>query len=269
MSEHDPLLFVVARPAGLNVSGVHDAAHAPVSPALRVEYEGAHARWLAKIAAKPGAFDGHRAVLQHYVHRGEHLALQTNYRTYTQGRALKDAWVQANPQGLAEPPAQPDVGASWGLSLLTLVFLPFGHVLCAQRSPKLMVNPGMWTVAQTEVVEPSDISAGDMSALLRRITEEEMPCLAGLGSHRYIGLGVRAASYTWQLVSVLDLRTASTPVLHALGYLAPDDETAAWCAWPLSEEANRNTWRLPPNLSPRGLPGPVDLELALQIAALL
>lgn len=270
MPHADPLFFVVDCPQGVHVRGVHDSAPAPVYERLQAGYAAAHAQWLAKIASKSGAFDGHRAVLQAFSHEAGILSLETAYRSYAQGRALHDAWSQEFSRGLTSPPAGVEIGASWGMALVTLILLPYDHVLCAQRSPSLLVNPGVWTAAHTEVIEPGDIDERDMAPLLHRLRDEELPCLAGLGTHKFVGLGVRASSYTWQLVAVLDLRKASFPILQALSLLKSDVETAAWCAWPLSQAAKVCSAKLPANLSTRlVLEPPMDVELAQAVAAKL
>jgi hypothetical protein len=265
MKSSDLFKFNVFEPLGLTISGDHSSDPAPLRADMLEAFQVFHARWKQKVFSKPGGFDGDRAVLQEFQQTGRHIHVRTAYRTYSEGRALHDTWVAAQEQTPAPvQPAgpQPDAGLSWGFSLASLVLLPYNHVLCAQRSLNLLVNPGAWAVVQTEVIEPGDISSPDMQSLLERLTSEEMPSLVGHGTHRYVGLGTRETSYTWHLVGLLDLREASVGLMDALGKLQPDAETAAWSAIPLSEEAALDTHKFPANLVKGPAQPAKDLELA-------
>lgn len=162
----------------------------------------------------------------------------------------------------------PDKGVSWGLSLLTFVLLPFGHLLCAQRSPALMVAPGEWKASFTEVIEPADITEGSLQPLLDRLVEEELPTLQGLGPHRFVGLGVREDTYTWQLVSTVDLRKPTIELYHALEGLLPDPETSAWSVCAAGPNSANRGWFPASTLSGQAVQcGDIDIGLSI-IAAL-
>lgn len=230
MTSSDSLKLTFLHLDGLTVSGTFNPGTAPVASMLQPSFETARQKWLQKIASNPKSFNGHRAVLTGFDVVERRLELQTAYRTYADGRALNDALRDARTAGLdvaSDKLERPCAELSWGFSLLTAVLLPGNQLLCNQRSHSLAVNPGKWTPYFTEIIEPSDIDGRDMQGLLDRLVAEETPALKGLGLHRYVGIGVRPLSYTWQLFSVLDLRDAAG-VLQALEALAPDQETTAW-----------------------------------------
>jgi hypothetical protein len=162
---------------------------------------------------------------------GNSLSVSTAYRSYTEGRALHDVLLQAREAGeLSDADFSadnPDVTLSWSFVLACVVLLPGGLFLCGQRGSNLAVHPGEWTCMQTEIIEPSDVLMGGMDRLLTRLVEEEMPCLVGKGSHKYVGLGRWGDTGGWALVSVLDLRD-EPDLEHLLPQLAPDAETQSW-----------------------------------------
>lgn len=234
----DALRFVAFNPAGLCVKGTHDPDGVGVLPQLVEDFSSRHAQWLEKIQARPGGFDGKRAVLLSFKVAGNSLQAHTGFRSYTQGRALHDAIRAArDTQELVLDPSdflRPRPGLSWGASLATFVLLPHEHVLCVKRARGVAVAPGEWQANFTEMLEPSDINRKSMDKLLDRLVAKELPPLTGLGVHKYVGLGVTAASYTWQLVSVIDMRRAQMEqVVGALNSLAPSSESDAWGVHPL------------------------------------
>lgn len=230
-SPSDALNIVSFNPRGFEVSGRHDTRTAPRDPAYDALFALNQARWLQKIADNPQSFNGHRAVLTSHETTGHKLHLNTQYRTYADGRALKDTLQEAlgasSSNVLQAVHPQPNTEWSWGFSLLVFVMLPGGGVLANQRSLSMLASPGAWSSGFTEIIEPQDIQPDGMQELLTRLISEELPCLQGLGVAKFVGLGVRPASYTWQLLAVLDLRTVPG-VKHALSALTPDQETAAW-----------------------------------------
>lgn len=238
----DTLRFVAFNPRGMQVRGTHDPESMPVAEQLQQDCSRRQEEWRSKILARPGGFDGHRAPVLSFRATADTLQVHTGYRTYTQSRALRDALDAARgSQDLVLSPndlLRPRAGLSWGASLATFVLLPHEHVLCAHRAEPLATDPGIWTCCSTEILEPTDLDRRNMDKLLARLVSEELPSLGGLGQHRFVGLGVRPLSYTWQLVSVLDLRPVPleqlVPVLSAM---QPDTETAGWAVLPLQSIA--------------------------------
>ena len=275
MTPSDPLCFVLLDPAGISVRGIHNPEALDVHPDLATGFAGRHAAWQEGVASSPGGYDGDRAVLVSFRRTEEGLTLRTAYRSYTQGRALRDTLKAAREAGTFVPHpslfTRPNPMLSWGLSLSTYVLLPRNHMLCAQRSLSLAVAPGLWTASMSEVVEPSDINRTDMSPLLERLRREELPALAGLGTMKFVGLAVRKGDYVWQLVSVLDLRNVEPAALTAaLATLLPDAETAAWAAYPLEPDADELRGDLFPEhmACPEGMV-PADLATVQFLARLL
>ncbi len=231
------LRFLAFDARGLSVSARHECATAPVDPRLNTRFELARPEVLARVLARPGGFDGERACLVGWSQDGGHLSLQTRFRTYTQGLALKqvlkgaretDALLETR---LGEP--QPLPGASWGMSLVCVVLLPEDRVLAGQRSPNMLVSPGAWSCGFTEVLEPADTAHADLAQVARRLVSEELPALAALPAPRIVGLGVRDDTYTWQLAALLDARALGAEALEAVSRLQPDAETSAFEALPL------------------------------------
>lgn len=245
MTSTDHLRFTVFNAGGLKVRGNHSPAGLPVLESLQADHAAAHQAWLTRVLTRPGGFDGHRAVLINAqpsdasLHP-ESVELTTGYRSYTEGRALHDVLATARTNGLELTNRQflvPDLELAWGFSLSTTILLPCDHVLCAQRSTKLLVSPGQWLPNFTEVIEPSDMDSVDMAPLCERLIAEEVPLFQSAGPHRFVGLGVRKDSYDWQLVSVLDARQAVDSVLKVLAQLEPDAETEQWGIAPLTPAA--------------------------------
>lgn len=239
----DTLRFVAFNPSGLAVRGTHNPETLLVLPQLQGDFSRRLQEWRSRILARPGGFDGHRAVLLSFRVDGNKLQIHTGYRTYTEGRALHDALAAARaaeeqilaPRDLLRPHA----GLAWGTSLATYVLLPHEHILCSRRAGTLAVDPGVWTCRMTEVLEPSDVDWRSMDKLLARLIAEELPSLAGLGHSKFVGLGVMPLSYTWQLVGVLDLRTVPfEQVAAAIAALQSDAETSAWSVHPLQPLAD-------------------------------
>jgi hypothetical protein len=245
----DLLKFVAFDADGLFVSGKHTPAQAPVSPELQVVYQRRCEAWKAKVLSRPGGFDGERAALQSYQHGDKGLQLMTAYRSYTEGRALADAWLE-RPAHLDQQAQAGGVlaGASWGMSLVTFIRLPGDLWLSGRRSAAMLALPGVWSVGFTEMMEPVDIQSVTMQPLLDRLVREEMPSMASLGDHRFVGLSVRPRTYSWQLVSVLDVSKVETqPLRAALEALQPDEETDAWGVYGSGFDADHPAW-LPGNL---------------------
>lgn len=264
----DPLTFLVLNPAGMPVRGHHKTASAEVHPLLADDFAQRHATWRDKVLAGPAGFDSARAVLQSFHYEGGTLNLRTAYRSYSEGLALRDSLRHSREHGLLTLPSsgvlQPCPELSWGMSLTCYILLPQNYALCAQRDPRLISQPGLWTCSHTEIMEPSDIDPVDMQALLERLVTEELPPLAGLGTKRFVGLSVRKNSYVWQLVAVVDLRLVEPEVLvSALLALRPDAETAAWSVCPL-EATPSATASNPYPEALRRLAGvsPADLNIA-------
>ena len=233
MTSNDPLTFLILNPAGMLVRGQHNPASPPVHPLLADDFANRHAAWRERVLARPGGFDGARAVLEGFHYERGTLNLRTAYRGYSEGLALRDSLRHAREHGTLTLPAagaqQPQAEISWGMSLTCYILLPQNYVLCAQRDPRLISQPGIWTCSHTEVMEPSDINAGDMQPLLERLVAEELPALTGLGTQTFVGLSLRKNSYGWQLVALIDLRLVEPDaVVAALLALRPDAETAAW-----------------------------------------
>lgn len=237
-----PVHWLVLDPAGLSVRGQHHPETLPVHPRLQDAFDAQWPQVLQRVLATPGGFDGKRAALVHWQFdpagrgRPAQLSLTTGFRTYTQGTTLKklmaqDAlWSEDFPQGLP-PGLQPEPSLSWGSSLTTVVLLPNGRVLAGQRGQHMQANPGRWACVFTEILEPDDVSPWGMNDLLERLVEEELPLLLGRGLHRYVGLMLIPRSYTWTLVSVLDLRAEPADELDALLLrMKPDAETQAWAS---------------------------------------
>lgn len=269
MTTHNSLTFLVLNPAGMPVTGQHNPTSPAVHPFLAADFSIRHADWREKVLAHPGGFDGARAVLGGFHYERGTLSLRTAYRSYTEGLALRDSLRHAREHDLFPLPhsatARPHAELSWGLSLTCYVLLPHNHVLCAQRDPNLISSPGRWVCCHTEIIEPSDIDTVNMSPLLQRLVTEELPALAGLGTQKFVGLGLRKNNFCWQLVGVVDLRLVEPQTLvTALLALQPDAETAAWSVYPL--EPTESTIASNPYPEPlRRLTGdvPDDFDIAI------
>jgi len=245
MSLFHPVQWLAFDPRGLVVRGAHQPGAMPVHLRYEKGFDAVWADVRERVLRAPGGFDGQRAALVHWElepARGTRpacLSLETGFRSYSQGTALKhliardghwDAEVLAS---IADLP-QPQPGLSWGSSLTSVVLLPNGKVLAGQRSSHLQASPGVWSCAFTEILEPDDVSAWNMDDLLERLVRDELPLLAGKGTHRFVGLMLLPRSYTWSLVSVLDLRAQPAHEMDALlAQMVPDEETQAWASLPL------------------------------------
>lgn len=267
MTPPDPLTYIVLAPAGMLVRGQHDPASPAILPLLADDVARRHADWRAKVLARPGGFDGERAVLTGFHHEEGALSLATAYRSYTEGLALRDSLREARADGrivLDESgDMRPDARMSWGMSLTTYALLPHDYVLCAERDPNLISLPGLWTCSHTEIIEPADIDPVGMQRLLSRLVDEEMPALAGMGDLKFVGLSLRKNSYVWQLVSVIDLRGVGLDVLApALLALQPDAETVAWSVCALEPAAAQLPNPYPEPLQRPAGTLPVDFDIA-------
>ncbi|MEN3367835.1 MAG: hypothetical protein V7606_5109 [Burkholderiales bacterium] len=264
----DPLRFVAFDPAGLPVRGTHSPATLGIHPGLAVAFSERRQYWREQVLARRGGFDGQRAALVNFDCTEGVVNLLTAHRTYSDGLALRDSLESARKSSLHLPPdvhfARPDPAVSWGMSLSCYVLLPHGHALCAQRALSLAVAPGLWTLNHSEVIEPDDIHPGSMSMLLDRLVEEELSTLKDLGVKKFVGLGLRQRSMSWQLIAVVDLRNEDpSRLVPALAALQPDAETAAWGVFPLMNTASPDAHTMfPCHLrSPQGVI-PDDLETA-------
>ena len=251
----DPFYWLVFDPIALCVHGQHVAESLPVHPRLYNEFNKMLPIVYKHIMATPGGFDGNCAALVHWEYtaavdsRPAQLRIVTGYRAYTQGHTLKHVLVEnANldyPNALLPiqptPKQQPIASLSWGSSLTTVVLLPNNSVLMGQRSAYMQTNPSQWCCLFTEALEPSDVRPLSMDNLLNRLAHEELANLGTIGPHRFVGLVLLPMSYTWTLVSVLDLRAVPSILLNnALAALRPNDETQAWSALSLSPPAERD-----------------------------
>jgi len=247
MTPSDPLTFIVLNPAGLLVNGQHQNT-SPSPPSLLVEdIAQRRANWRTTVLSRPEGFDGARAVLEDFCYHRGTLSLRTRYRSYTEGLALRDSLAQARADGEFVLPTssimQPRADISWGMSLTSYVLLPGGYALCGERDASLFSLPGAWTCSHTEIMEPTDIDSVAMQPLIARLVAEELPALAGLGIHKFVGLSLRKNSYLWQLVALIDLRLVEPETVRAaLLALEPDAETAAWSVVPLEDAVGLNTY---------------------------
>jgi hypothetical protein len=227
----DNLRFVAFNPRGMQVRATHDPGGMPVLEQLQDDFSRRQNAGFAPLLARPGKVAGPSVPLLSFRASADALQVHTGYRAQGQGRALHDAIVAARDrQDLTLTPSdmlRPRAG-----------LLPHEHVLCAQRASTLAVSPSVWACSITEVLEPNDIDRRGMVKLLARLESDELPALVGLGSHKFVGLGVRPLSYTWQLVSVLDLRKAPLEMLKPiLTAMAPDADSSAWAVLPLHDIA--------------------------------
>lgn len=269
MTNPEPLEFLVFNAAGLSVTGTHRATPAPVHHVLVPGYNQCKKEFEHAVLSKPGGFNGPRAALTAFRAGPGHLHVETQYRTYVEGLALRQGLRLARERGSLRISNAglkiPDPSLSWGLSLSTYMLLPQGFALCAQRSPLVTVSPGLWTMSHSEVVEPADISEDGMLPLLHRLVAEEASALQGLGIAKFVGLAVRPLTYAWQLVAVIDLRNVALQLLtSALANLQPDVETSAWSVVPLESTAS-SEWlgsAASTLLWPAGRPAPADLDIA-------
>lgn len=247
MTAHDPLTLLVLNSGGVLVRGLHSNTAPPIPPALAGEFLPRHTAWRTRVLSAPAGFDGERAILKRFSYDQGVLSLATGYRSYTEGLALRDSLQHARmhrrlalaPQDLLAPRDE----LCWGMSLTCYILLPQNHVLCAERDSRLFSLPGAWTCSHTEIIEPTDVDQANMQPLLERLVNEELPALTGLGSLKFVGLGLRTKSYLWQLVGILDLRQYDiaelTPALLAL---QPDAETASWGVYPLKDAPSKNPY---------------------------
>lgn len=230
------------------MQGMHFPEALPIHPRLSAAFR---CKWpiiKETILNTPGGFEGDCASLLHWHFEVAHrdrpacLRIATGYRPYSQGHTLKtvllDSMHEAAPNALLSynPAAsvQPVPGLSWGSSLTTLVLLPGNRALTGLRSKNMQTNPELWACLFTEALEPRDVSGVSMAPLLDRLVLEELGTLGALGQHHFVGLAFLPESYSWTLVSVLDLRKANTLALAAaLDRLVPDNETQQWGQYPL------------------------------------
>lgn len=241
-----PFHWLVFEKHALRVFGSHHPEPMEVSDRVKPLFQNRWEKTRQKVLSSPGGFDGHRAVLlswetcaacREFPTPG--LKLETGYRTYTEGLALKQLVAELGSRVEGAAPLaelQPLPTESWGSSLTTVVLLPDNGVLAGQRSPLLQVNPGRWSCVFTEILEPSDVHPVSMEPLLGRLTSEELKPLENIAKHRhrFVGLLLVPHSYTWTVVSVLDLtRAPPADVQQAVAELQPDAETAAWQVVPL------------------------------------
>jgi hypothetical protein len=266
MTKTDTPIFVVFNPQGLVVRGEHQQVTPAVPEAEAELFQEFHQAWREYVLSSDAGFDGPRAVLVDYSHVDGVICLQTAYRTYTEGLALRDTLRKHGLSANAGAP-RPQAELAWGLSLSAFVLLPGDSVLCAQRAQTLAVLPGRWVARHTEVVEPADIDPSSMQGLLERLVAEELPELRGMGLAKFVGLAVRPQLHDWQLIAVLDLRHVELGRLNqALERLAPDTETAAWAICSVSRLSESNTHEalqlLPSHLRYTGAFEPDDLALA-------
>lgn len=264
MINPDPISLIFFNPKGFTVSGSHSPSGLPVHPDIEKAFEDNHKQWLEKISGGLG-FDGDRAAITGYQYSPGHLHLSTAYRTYTEGRAMRDA-IYAQPKRRSNTP---EASLSWGMSLTAYVLMPYGHILCSQRSKTLAVAPGIWTAAHTEVMEPGDVDSASMAPLLARLVDEEIPALSGIGTHKFVGLGLRQRSYTWQLIAVLDLRDVPmAEVLARLELLHASAETDAWAAraaYPVRHIAAAQSEFYPEKLRYTASVVPEDMSIAQEL----
>lgn len=245
----------------LHVQGTHSARPAPVHGALRSAHAMLHSQTLRRIHATPGAFDGERAVIAELRQQPQRLELITLHRTYSEGLALKQLLSSAQVRKTLNCPADlvPQPELSWGAALALVVLLPEQRVLAGQRASHLLVDPGQWCCAFTEVLEPGDVPGGNMRPVLDRLIAEELPAFAQLGTPRFVGLVRWRQTWGWSLVGVLDLRNEPAhAVRQALELLQPDDETQAWQSVDLRE--------VPPELASNWTDLAQDLSRRLESA---
>lgn len=246
-----PFHWLAFEPNALAVRGLHFPESLPVHPRLAAQFQTQWPGVRERILATPGGFEGNCAALLHWKHekaqglRPAQLRVATGYRPYSQGHALKTVMLnhadEHEPNALLPQPSsamQPIAGLSWGSSLTTLVLLPDSRVLINKRSANMQTNPSQWTCLFTEVLEPSDLCEHSMQNVLSRLEQEELANLGQLGIHRFLGLCLLPQSYTWTLVSLLDLRAAPRDRLNASIFaLKPDAEIEAWGQHSLLPEA--------------------------------
>lgn len=244
-----PLLDVkLFYPGGLQVKGLHSSTLAPVDRSLLKLFVEQHPKTLSTVLSSPAGFDGERAVLLGWrqdLDSSEQptLTLETGFRTYSQGSALREVQKQTGALNeiLQKSCIELIPGHSWGLSAVLFTLLPGGTVLAGLRGPTMLSRPNTWCVALTEIVEPDDIDSRDMSGLMSRLIQEEAPALERvIEAVRFNGLGVWRDTYCWSLISVLDLRNRiqSVDLPDFLSRLGTDDETSAWAAVPLDSSEN-------------------------------
>ncbi len=245
-----PFRWLAFDPAGFCVRGVHHGESLAVSQRLTPAFRQKWPLTRQQVLNTPGGFEGERAALLSWEVAGRDprtrqpvLRLQTGYRTYSEGLALKRLVAEQGSCARVEPPfgdEQPLPGESWGSSLSCVVLLPQGRVLAGKRSSTLQSNPNRWSCVFTEVLEPSDVSPWGMEDVLDRLVAEELRSLKDLAHerHQFVGLLLVPHSYTWTLVSVIDLREEPAEAVDkAVGELAPDAETSAWGSVPLTDMA--------------------------------
>ena len=269
MTSPDPLIFHVFDSAGIPVRGTHRKIQAPVHPVLQEAFEDRKRQLERAVLARPGGFNGARAALTAFRYEEGALHLDTQFRTYVEGLALRQELRLARERGTVHVSdaelLTPNPLLSWGLSVSTYILLPHDFALCAQRSPAMTVSPGLWTLSHSEIVEPDDVSEEGMQPLLVRLIQEEVPVLRGLGAAKFVGLGVRPLTYCWQLIAILDLRRADPAALAtALANLDPDTETSAWALVPLESTATFESFgSLPEHVRWPGRAGePSDFAIA-------
>lgn len=213
--------------------GVHIAHPLPVHAQIAEQVAAKRLAVLSELAINPAGFDGDRACITHWEHTKKGLYIESAWRSYSQGIAIRETYKEKMNQGiqLANPlNNQPDPHLSWGSTYTSVVLLPDNMVLAGLRSPHMVTNGNVWSVVFTEILEPSDISIDGMHQLPLRLVQEEMPELLKYGTPKLVGLGIREYSYTWQLIGVLDLRAADKSIFETIAALPADEETIAWKA---------------------------------------
>lgn len=232
-------LFFDAR--GVLVNGEHAHTQLPIHRAIQADFDELLPSNRARILASPNGFEGPCAPLLQWTPAKKNedmarLVIKTGFRPYTHSNTLKRllassrAWEHTQSSTfVAHETLQPLPSLSWGFSLTTVVLLSRNRILMGQRGANMDASPGRWSAVFTEIIEPKDISLSSMEPLLHRLVQEELPAFVNAGTHRFVGLLLLPESYTWTLVSVLDLRDVDGEHIETLvASLAPDEETQAW-----------------------------------------
>jgi hypothetical protein len=232
MQDLDLLDLIVFNPKGLLVRGMHSSVRPPLHAVLNAMLPGEYARLQGEAGPPKTPVDQECAVLTWCEHQDGILDIATASRSRLESQAMRACLESARSTGMLtfheRCEMQPYPPLSWGLSLACYVLFPGGFALCSQPQASTD-HDGNWSLGTTEIVVPHDVRVDSMQEVLRRHVSTQLAPFQGLGHQKIVALGLRRASYAWQLVGVVDLRRVEPSQLNeALSHLRSRSTATQW-----------------------------------------